>query len=334
MLEKIQTYYESSTKGKIIVLVSILVPFLLFTYFVYTQKKAAENENSSLVIENDKLIIVNEDNSFGYTKSDYYESKRKKNKIEPTDDFFKYSSDIIDTKNDFIEDEYEDIYNEENDSIVKALQRQAIANAAKDVKPVQSKPKPKKESEDEYKARLRRELEEYYANRREKRKAKNKIKDEKEKFVKISAAFHMDQWLVPGQRLNLFLTRDFSHNGMLFKKGTILYAFISVVEHRIFLDMKKISDQDFDIEVLDFKDDLPGIYDRTGRAKNLWDKYKKENIDNSTEEIEDIIEQSTKSRFFAKTVQSVTNFFKTSKIKQKERLYFMNDKEVILKIKI
>lgn len=225
-------------------------------------------------------------------------------------------------------------YEEENDSIVKALQQQVIENTAKDVKPVQSKPKPKKESEDEYKARLRREEEEYYANRKKQINAKKAVKEEKEKFVEISAAFYMDQRLLPGQRVELFLPEKFIYNGMLFKKGTMLYAFISVVEHRIYLDIKKISHKDFDIEVLDFKDGLTGIYDRTGKAKNLWDMYKDENIDNSSEEIEDIIEQSTKSRFFAKTMQSVTKFFKKSKVKEKEKLYFMNDKEVILKIKL
>ena len=152
----------------------------------------------------------------------------------------------------------------------------------------------------------------------------NKINKETQK---TRIAIFRDQFLLPGQLAELVLTKDFTYNNKLFKKGTPVYGYININKSRVLFDIKNIAHQPLNIEVRDIRDGLIGMY--SNRAGELWKKYEAEGINDATDGITSDI---TSNGILSNSIDVVSKFFQKKRLNKNDYIMLLNDQELIVTI--
>lgn len=177
----------------------------------------------------------------------------------------------------------------------------------------------------EYLKRLRKEREAY-----DKRTLSNNNNPTKE-LLQVKAIIYGDQYVMPNDRLELMLSEKITYNGKTFKKGTPVFAYISINESRVMLDIRNIVGEPMEIRSYDSYDYREGIY--STRAGELWRAYKDQQTDNANNETSDRIGNSTKSKLVSGAIKDLGDFFRGMKLKKNRKILLLNDHKVTLKIR-
>lgn len=153
----------------------------------------------------------------------------------------------------------------------------------------------------------------------------NQIKKETQQ---TRIAIFRDQFLLPGQLAELVLTKDFTYNNKLFKKGTPVYGYININKSRVLFDIKNIAHQPLNIEVRDIRDGLIGMY--SNRAGELWKKYEAEGINDATD---GVTSDLTSNGILSNSIDVVSKFFQKKRLNKNDYIMLLNDQELIVTIK-
>ena len=238
-------------------------------------------------------------------------------------------------------------YMEENDPKVLELQRQIELMEQRRTQNQKTNPsrstysapqrvqtKPKEKTEEELELELYREL-------RNKKRNPSKIATSTmetglgtvqsaimENSVKVRASIYNDHYIFPGDRVSLLLNEDFQYKGKTFKKNTLLYATASFSENRVFLDVSNIQHEQIKMQGIDLQDGELGMY--VSQVAEFNQKYnsilEREALGRSSTELGGAVNQ----RFVGGVISSVGNLFKNKRLKNKDRVFLINDQQVFL----
>ncbi|WP_159439394.1 conjugative transposon protein TraM [Tenacibaculum agarivorans] len=150
-------------------------------------------------------------------------------------------------------------------------------------------------------------------------------------FITVRAVIFGDQYILPTDRLELILNEPLTIKGKTFLSGTSLFAYISINQTRVMLDIANIEGVPLEIRSYDAYDYREGIYSK--RAGELWRAYKQAQEDTAREEASEAISESTGNRLLGNAIRDVGSFFKSLKLRKQEKILLHNDHQVNLKIK-
>lgn len=318
-IEKIIVKYK-------ILFLSIPVIILFALYIVYDLKSDVKNNvslsknsyNTSIPIEDKKMKVNDPNNIYNKAREDSLRNEKiGYSKIKEIGGVKKLKKDSL---NKALEELENFSFNDKNKIKSNVVPEKNDRHENRKIE--------KKEDIDEIDLEKERErILKYYEEKNKLFGIKKKDNKEQKSFV---AAFFKDQRLIPGDILKLFLVKDLKYDGKLFPRGTFLYAVISISENRVFFDINNISHVPLKLKVYDAKDGRLGMPSQ--RARKLWNMYKEENVENTTDEISTAVESSSNNRMFSKSVTTMANFFKRKNLRKKDHLFFLNDHQVLIKI--
>jgi len=168
-------------------------------------------------------------------------------------------------------------------------------------------------------------------------KAKNFVNDninevvEKFESVTIEAVVYEDQFVLPGDRLEMVLSKDVNIRGKSFPRGTPVFAMVEIRENRVLLDIQNIQGTSYSVFAHDPQDFREGLY--STRAGELWKEYKQAQKDRANEEASSEIVKSTKSKILGSAFKDLATFFKNKRLRKDRKIPVLNDDKVLLKIK-
>lgn len=146
--------------------------------------------------------------------------------------------------------------------------------------------------------------------------------------VRVRASIHNDHYIFPGDRVTLVLLEDLVSQKKLFKKGTLLYAKASFSQNRVLLDISNIQHEPFVLWGEDLQDGTIGMY--VEQVADFNEKYATELQDEGVETTAEKIGEVIPNGLVGSMVSSVGNLFKNKKIKNKDRVFLINDHQVFL----
>ncbi|MFD2586120.1 conjugative transposon protein TraM [Croceitalea marina] len=141
------------------------------------------------------------------------------------------------------------------------------------------------------------------------------------------AAVYRDQFILPGDNVELILLEDMVLGGKFFRKNTFVYALASIQGNRVLLDIDNINHVQVQVTVKDYRDGREGIYNK--RAGELWREF-------SAEVSNDAIERASNSvvndsgGLVRDMVSEVGTLLRSKRLKQRDRILLVNDHEVLL----
>jgi len=258
-----------------------------------------------------------------------YEDKlntSKKRERSTLSDYFG-DDDLIDTT------KLETVYSEEEDPRIIEMQRQIELleqkrNSVSSKSVTKTSTTKSKESKEETEA----ERLAYIKRMREAREAHNN----KTKSItiptasKITAVIYGDQYLLPGDRLELALPEDINIEGRVYSKGTPIFAYVTISKSRVLLDINNIEGDKMRIAVEDAWDHREGIYSR--RAGELWREFQQNQEEKLSGEVADEISSSTGAPIVGSAIQDISNFFKKKRLRKQQKILLVNNHKVILNI--
>ena len=320
-MERIQNYYESSAIGKAVVLSSLVSLFGAFAFFVFSKKNNANQDNR--VIDESHLVIYEKDTTFNKKRDGYYKKNTSRQKIEPSEDFFDFSSDVRKVKQGLSEYDTDN----ENEMFLEQIQEESEKEEAKQLAIqrsfVQTK-KPKKKLS--YQEALAKARAEYFETDNEEEEKENNITEK----VVFRASVFRTQYLVPGERVDLMTSQEFVYNNMRFKKGMRFYAIVDIQETRVLFDINNIAHIPLKAEARDITDGRIGLYSK--RAAELWgiyqDKLKEEARNDASREMANTVNMPV----ISSSIQILSNFFTTKKGRKSKKLKIDNNSQLIITI--
>lgn len=141
------------------------------------------------------------------------------------------------------------------------------------------------------------------------------------------AAVYRDQFILPGDNVELILLEDMVLGGKFFRKNTFIYALASIQGNRVLLDIDNINHVPVQVTVKDYRDGREGIYNK--RAGELWREF-------SAEVGKDALERASNSvvndsgGLVRDMVSEVGTLLRSKRLKQRDRILLVNDHEVLL----
>lgn len=147
-------------------------------------------------------------------------------------------------------------------------------------------------------------------------------------LVEFRASIYEDQRILPGDRVKLVLQKDLVYNQKLFPKGTFIYAFADVNQSRVLLDIDNIAHIPLKLVAKDITDGRVGIYSTD--AGKLWLKYKDQAQANANDQLASDIARGSSSTLLGTAIRGLASFFKSSQIRERDRILLVNNHEVIL----
>ncbi|CAH8295958.1 uncharacterized protein DUF3714 [Mariniflexile fucanivorans] len=148
--------------------------------------------------------------------------------------------------------------------------------------------------------------------------------------IETRVAIFRDQFKLPGELVELVLTKEFRYNGTIFKKGTLLYADMNINKSRVLFNITNIAHQPLNLEVRDIRDGRIGMY--SSRAGELWDKYESEAMNESTDKVTDGITGTTGGKILSGSINAISKFFQNKRLKNDDKILLLNDQELIMHI--
>jgi len=145
--------------------------------------------------------------------------------------------------------------------------------------------------------------------------------------ISFRAAVYQDQFVLPGDEVELILTEDASHNGKILPKNTIVYALASIDKNRVLLEATNINHVPMDLHVTDLADGMAGI--RSQRAGELWAESSGQL---QTDAYRDITAEASQEsgRIARGVMRSLGDFFRKRKLGKKDKILLVNDHQIIL----
>ena len=323
-MERIQNYYESSPIGKAVVLSCLIIPFVAFAFFVFSKKNEANKETN--VIDESHLTIYEKDTTFNTKKDGYYKKNTSRQKIESSDDFFDFSTDVRKVK-----EGISDLESIENDEFIEQLQKDMEKDEANQLAAQRSfVHKSKKEDKLSYQEALAKAREEYFETGKNEEEREKEGKKELSEKVVFRASVFRTQYLVPGERVDLMTSQEFIYNNMRFKKGMRFYATIDIQETRVLFDIDNIAHIPLKVEARDITDGRIGLYSK--RAAELWSIYQEKLKEEAKNDATGEIANTVNIPVISSSIQILSNFFTTKKGRKSKKLKIDNNSQLIITI--
>ncbi|PRX56256.1 conjugative transposon protein TraM [Flagellimonas meridianipacifica] len=141
------------------------------------------------------------------------------------------------------------------------------------------------------------------------------------------AAVYRDQFILPGDNVELILLEDMVLGGKFFKKNTFIYALASIQGNRVLLDIDNINHVPVQVTVKDYRDGREGIYNK--RAGELWREFSAGIGDDALQEVSNSVVNDS-GGLVRDMVSEVGTFLRNKRLKQRDRILLINDHEVLL----
>lgn len=323
---------------QIIIFGMCFVAFLFLSYGIFFdgQEEDAKTMRNSLELPEDGRAVTNFE-----SKMDAYgvqEDKGSSIDLDFGEDFFSNDRNVQDSLdkmermerlNDQIEmieskKNSDPIYSEEDDRIIRELQKE-IEKEKAEPRPPSPKTDYPKTPELTYEEKLRR------AREARVRHIPEKIEEIPVEIFRTKAVIYRDQFKLPGELVELALTEDFKYNGKIFKRGTLLYADLNIAKNRVLFNITNILHIPMDIEVRDIRDGRIGMY--STKAGELWQKYESEALGDAANAVGQEVGSGTGPRIISTSINTISSFFKKKKLKENEKILLLNDQELIVHLK-
>lgn len=145
--------------------------------------------------------------------------------------------------------------------------------------------------------------------------------------ISLRASVYQDQFVLPGDEVELILTEEASYNGKILPKNTIVYALVSINKNRVLLEATNINHVPMDLHAKDLADGMAGI--RSQRAGELWTQSSGEL---QTDAYRDITAEATQEsgRIVRGVMRSLGDFFRKKKLGKRDKILLVNDHQIIL----
>lgn len=145
--------------------------------------------------------------------------------------------------------------------------------------------------------------------------------------VSFRAAVYQDQFILPGDQVELILTEEGRYNGKILPRNTIVYALASINKNRVLLEATNINHVPIDLHVTDLADGMTGI--RSQRAGELWTQSSGQL---QTDAYRDIASEASQEsgRIARGVMRSLGDFFRKKKLGRKDKILLVNDHQIIL----
>lgn len=216
----------------------------------------------------------------------------------------------------------DNIYNEEDERMIRELQAEIENEKEYPKKTISPAPREKEASYTEKLALAR--------QARIGDKEKNLTDTPEINKIEARAAIFRDQFKLPGDLVELVLTKGFTYKNKVFKKGTPIYAYINIDRTRVLFDIDNIALVPLKTEVRDIRDGRIGMY--STQAGELWDTYKSEAINEANEGLTDQISGGLGTRAVTESIKAISKFFQKKRLRNDEKILLLNDQELILTI--
>lgn len=146
--------------------------------------------------------------------------------------------------------------------------------------------------------------------------------------IKVRASIHNDQYIFPSDRVTLMLAETFTYQGNTFPRNTLIYAIASFSENRVLLNISNIQHVSISLQAVDLQDGQVGMYvPQVGEFRSKYNAaLETETINNASQEIQTISNSGTMGR----VISSIGNLFRSKKLKDRDRIFLINDQQVFL----
>lgn len=337
--QKIKDFLQSDMGLKVFLTGAITIAGIVvyYLFFAGAEKQMTTEEKTA------GIDVGVQDTIFKKRKNVYYSTgKEGKKKIMSDKDFFEFKETVNELNQ--IVDSAEAIettetdYQKIADSILLANQQKVSygergSNSSQRsytaTRPKKSTAEKKIDEEEAYRQQLIQGREEMLQHHREsnKRYQKNTVTEAPEPIA-FRASIYQDQYILPGDRVTLVLNNDLIYNNKRFPKGTFIYAFATMGQSRVFLEVDNIAHVPIVLIAQDITDGRTGLY--STRAGELWLEYKDEFQDDTNQEFADAASDVTSSSLVGSALRGLASFFKKKKIRKKDKILLVNDHELIL----
>jgi len=145
--------------------------------------------------------------------------------------------------------------------------------------------------------------------------------------LSLRAAVYQDQFILPGDEVELILTEEATYNGKILPRNTIVYALASIQKNRVLLEATNINHVLMDLHAKDLADGMIGI--RSKRAGELWTQSSGEL---QTDAYRDITAEAGQEsgRIVRGVMRSLGDFFRKKKLGKMDKILLVNDHQIIL----
>lgn len=141
------------------------------------------------------------------------------------------------------------------------------------------------------------------------------------------AAVYRDQFILPGDNVELILLENMVLGGKFFRKNTFMYALASIQGNRVLLDIDNINHIPVQVTVKDYRDGREGIYNK--RAGELWREFSAEVSNDALERASNSVVNDS-GGLVRDMVREVGTLLRNKRLKQRDRILLVNDHEVLL----
>ncbi|TKD59010.1 conjugative transposon protein TraM [Flavobacterium sp. ASW18X] len=145
--------------------------------------------------------------------------------------------------------------------------------------------------------------------------------------LSVKAAVYRDQFILPGDQVELIITEDFNYKEKLVPKNTIVYAIASINQNRVLLQINNINHVSIALKAKDITDGLEGI--RSKRAGELWAEASNDVQEDVMRDVS--IEATRETGRIGRSIgRSISQLFRRKNYKQKDKILLVNDHQVVL----
>ncbi|NKI28205.1 conjugative transposon protein TraM [Arenibacter sp. 6A1] len=236
------------------------------------------------------------------------------------------------------------VYSEEDDPKIKELQRQ-IELLEQQREQLRTQNNPQSAPVTATAAPVQTEMEQKMAYRRQLLKAREERlarsqdysapqedppsdRTKEREVLVFRAAVYKDQFILPGDRVNLILTQPLVYKGNLFEKNTFLYATANLQGSRILLHISNINQVPVNLIAKDLQDGEIGLYSK--RAGELWREYTATAQSGAVREGGDELSKEFDIPLAGAAIRAFGTFFQKQKYRAQDKILLINDHELIL----
>lgn len=145
--------------------------------------------------------------------------------------------------------------------------------------------------------------------------------------ISFRAAVYQDQFVLPGDEVELILTEEAVHNGKVLPRNTIVFALASINKNRVLLETTNINHVPMELHAKDLVDGMDGI--RSQRAGELWTQSSAEMQNDAYRDLTGEATQET-GRLARGVIRTLGDFFRKKKLGKKDKILLVNDHQIIL----
>lgn len=145
--------------------------------------------------------------------------------------------------------------------------------------------------------------------------------------ISFRAAVYQDQFVLPGDEVELILTEEAVHNGKILPRNTIVFALASINKNRVLLQATNINHVPMELHAKDLVDGMTGI--RSQRAGELWTQSSAEMQNDAYRDLAGEATQES-GRLARGVIRTLGDFFRKKKLGKKDKILLVNDHQIIL----